>query len=134
MYFCILKTSHSFTWPLRSPLKDTECLSKTGLSVYFVLNICYCTQCIQNIVSGDIPGGPVVKNLPPNARDADSIPSVGTKIPHALKQLSLYTTTTEVHMLWSPKATTRGFTCHKRRSHMTTQRSHELQLRPDEAR
>ena len=87
-----------------------------------------CTLCPQHlllysvhskIVSGDFPGGPVVNNLPPNARDAGSVPSEGTKIPHTLEQLSLYPTTTEVHMLWSPKATTRGFTCHSWRSHMT---------------
>lgn len=37
MYFCILKTPHSLSWSLISPLKDTECLSQTGLSVHFVL-------------------------------------------------------------------------------------------------
>ena len=35
-----------------------------------------------------LPGGPVVKNLPCNAEDADSIPGQGTKIPHAMVQLS----------------------------------------------
>ena len=35
-----------------------------------------------------LPGGPVVKNLPCNAEDADSIPGQGTKIPHATVQLS----------------------------------------------
>ena len=41
----------------------------------------------------DFPGGPVVKNLPGHAGDKGSIPGQGTKIPHALKQLSLCTTT-----------------------------------------
>ena len=36
----------------------------------------------------DFPGGPVVKNLPFNARDAGLIPGRGTKAPHATGQLS----------------------------------------------
>ena len=47
----------------------------------------------------DFPGGPVVKNLPPNAGDAGSIPGWGTKIPHAKGQLSLCTKTREAHKL-----------------------------------
>ena len=43
----------------------------------------------------DFPGGPVVKNPPSNAGDADSIPAQGIKIPHAVGQLSLHATTTE---------------------------------------
>jgi len=37
----------------------------------------------------------VIKNQPPNAGDAGSIPGWGTKIPHTKGPLSLYTTTTE---------------------------------------
>ena len=37
---------------------------------------------------GLFPGGPVVMNPPSNARDTDSIPGRGTKIPHAMGQLS----------------------------------------------
>ena len=37
----------------------------------------------------DFPGGPVVKNLPSNAGNTSSIPGRGTKIPHAMGQLSL---------------------------------------------
>ena len=44
---------------------------------------------------GDFPGGPVVKNPPSNAADAGSIPGWGTRIPHAVGQLSLRTTTRE---------------------------------------
>ena len=44
---------------------------------------------------GDFPGGPVVKNLPCNAGDAGSTSSRGTKIPHAMRQLSLCTPTAE---------------------------------------
>ena len=43
----------------------------------------------------DFPAGPVVKNLPSNAGDASSIPGQGTKIPHAVGQLSLCAVTTE---------------------------------------
>ena len=38
-----------------------------------------------------IPGGPMVKNLPSNAGDMDSIPGLGTEIPYATGQLSLCT-------------------------------------------
>ena len=43
----------------------------------------------------DFPGGHVVKNLPSNARGTGLIPGQGTKIPHAMGQLSLSTATTE---------------------------------------
>ena len=39
----------------------------------------------------DFPGGPMVKNLPSNVGDMGLIPGQGTKIPHALGQLSLCT-------------------------------------------
>ena len=41
--------------------------------------------------SGDFPGGPVVRNPPPSAGDAGSIPGREAKIPHALGQLGLCT-------------------------------------------
>ena len=47
------------------------------------------------MVNRDFPGGPVVKNLPCNVGDIVLIPGGGTKIPHALGQLSLCTATTE---------------------------------------
>ena len=43
----------------------------------------------------DLPGGLPVKNLPPNAGDAGSIPDWKTKILHAARQPNLHTTTTE---------------------------------------
>ena len=53
----------------------------------------------------DFLGGPVVKNPPYNAGDAGSIPGQGTKIPHAMGQLSPHVTTTELaHLNWSPRA------------------------------
>ena len=51
---------------------------------------------VQNDVSRDFPGGPVVKNPPYNAGDTGSIPGQGTKIPHAAGQLRPPTTTTEL--------------------------------------
>ena len=50
-------------------------------------------------VMSDFPGSPVVKNLPSNAGDTDSIPGQGTKIPHAVGQLSPCTATIELACL-----------------------------------
>ena len=36
-------------------------------------------------ITGDFPGGPVVKTSPSNAGGAGSIPGWGAKIPHALR-------------------------------------------------
>ena len=47
----------------------------------------------------DFPGGPGVKNPPSNAGDAGSIPGRGTKIPHAVEQLSPRAATTEPALL-----------------------------------
>ena len=47
------------------------------------------------MVSRNFSAGSVVKNLPCNVGDAGSIPGQGTKIPHAVKQLSLQAATTE---------------------------------------
>ena len=41
-------------------------------------------QCFKINIYKDFPGGPVVKNLPFNARDVELIPGPGTKIPHAV--------------------------------------------------
>ena len=41
----------------------------------------------------------MVKNLPPKAGEAGSIPNQGTKMPHAAGQLSPCTTTREACML-----------------------------------
>ena len=40
---------------------------------------------------GNFSGGPVVKTSPSNAGRANSIPSQGDKIPHALSQKNLKT-------------------------------------------
>ena len=47
----------------------------------------------------DFPGGPVVKNQPYNAGNVGSIPGQGTKIPHAVGQLSPHTTTPKLACL-----------------------------------
>ena len=46
-------------------------------------------------IKSRLPQGSSVKNPPCNAGDAGSNPSGGTKIPHAVEQLSLRATTTE---------------------------------------
>ena len=61
----------------------------------------------------------MVKNPPSNAGDAGSIPGQGTKIPHAVGQLSLRAATTEP---------ARSGACALQR------RSCMLQLRPDAAK
>ena len=53
--------------------------------------------------SRDFPGGPVVKSLPSDAKDAVSNPGWGTKIPHAMGQLSLRTTGKTHPAQWKKK-------------------------------
>ena len=49
----------------------------------------------------DVPGGPVVKSPPCNARDTGLILGQGAKFPHAMGQLSPQATTSEDYMLQS---------------------------------
>ena len=42
-----------------------------------------CKSAVQNGGCGDVPGDPVVKNLPANAGDTSSAPGRGSKIPQA---------------------------------------------------
>ena len=58
----------------------------------------------------DFPGGPGVKNPPSNAEDSGLIPGQGTKIPHAMEQLS-------------PRATTEEAACCSGRLRMTQWRA-----------
>ena len=44
----------------------------------------------------------MIKNPPANAGDTDSVPGLGTKIPHAVEQLTLCTTT-EAHASRAPQ-------------------------------
>ena len=44
----------------------------------------------------DFPGGPEVKNPPCSGGDTGLIPGLGTKISHAVEELSLHATTTEL--------------------------------------
>ena len=54
-------------------------------------------QVIHSEVSlGDYTGGPVLKNPPCNAGDMGSNPGEGTKIPHAVDQLSPQAATAEL--------------------------------------
>ena len=54
-----------------------------------------------------IPHTKNFKNSPGNAGDAGLIPSGGTKTLRGVEQLSTCATTTEVSVLWSPRAITR---------------------------
>ena len=99
-----------------------------------------------NTVCGDFPGGPVVKNPPYNAEDTDSIPGQGTKIPHAVGQLSPRATTTglcastraHAPQLQSPRAlepTTREkAACHNEEPACHNEESRMPQQRPDAAK
>ena len=54
-----------------------------------------CPSLNENSHLWDFPGGSVVKNLPSNAGDMGLIPGQGTKIRHAMRQLSLPDATVE---------------------------------------
>ena len=56
---------------------------------------------------GDLPGGPVVKNLPSNAGNLGVIPGWGTNSLHAAGQLSLHMAATETYAS-RPCSTTRS--------------------------
>ena len=68
----------------------------------------------------NFPGGPVVRNLPSNAKDTGLTPGQGPKVPDAAGQLSPHATTTET--LSTPEPV----------SH--SERFRLPQLRPDEAK
>ena len=78
----------------------TMCLRNDAIwqqssNVFLTFKSCTIRPNLQDINSRDFPGGPVVKNPPSNAVNAGSILGRGTKIPHAMGQLSPHTTTTE---------------------------------------
>ena len=91
---CFLQnTPESALWKVYQncgPLCDGVCSglnSGPWIHLHLIPKTCKC---------GDFPGGPVVKNLPTNAGEVGSIPGQGTKIPHAMEQLSLSVATTEL--------------------------------------
>ena len=53
------------------------------------------TEALWSLSHWDFPGGLVVKSPPSNTGDTGLISGQGTKIPHALEQLSQRTTTKE---------------------------------------
>ena len=63
------------------------------------------SQCKQSSCQ-NFPGGPGVKNLPPNARDLGSIRGQRTKIPHAMEQVSWHGSH-RIQAFWSLHTTTR---------------------------
>ena len=66
---------------------------------------------------GEVPGGPVVKNLPCNAEATGSILGLGARIPHASEQLSTGAASTEAQMLRSASNTTREYTLQQKILH-----------------
>ena len=60
------------------------------------------TFSVNHLAFGDLPGGPVVKNLPHKAGDSGLLSGRGAKTPHAVGHLSLPAATTEAGELWSP--------------------------------
>ena len=66
----------------------------------------------------DFPGGPVVKNLPWNAGDQVQFPGKGTKISHAMEQLSLNTVITKPTISGALWTATRELAHHNNRSCM----------------
>ena len=77
-----------------------------------------------------VPDGPMVKNPPCNAGDAGLIPGQGTRTPHAEALLSLCPQLLSPHVL-EPMLCNKRARVHNKRCHMTKQRSHGTQLRPD---
>ena len=59
------------------------------------------TFSVNRLAFGDLPGGPVGKNLPYKAGDSGSLSGRGAKTPHAVGHLSLPAATTETGELWS---------------------------------
>ena len=82
---CMSLSQHPiFSGALVTPLKDLEYLVKNRKD-----NRVLCIhKSKQNNQTVDFLSGPVIKNPPCNSGDAGSIPSRGTKSPHASKQLS----------------------------------------------
>ena len=60
-----------------------------------VASFCHGKYQDEELSSRDFPSIPVVKNPPSNAGDMGLIPGGGTKIPHAVGQLSPRAATTE---------------------------------------
>ena len=62
------------------------------------MSSCFLLICQLKRSCRDLPGVLVVKNPPANAGDTGSIPGLGTKIPHAVEQLSPHIATTEAQV------------------------------------
>ena len=109
-----LQQSWKRSWRLLSPLYIWGSLPLTppGEPIFGELKL-------KKVVYQDFPHGPMVKNLPSNVGDSGLIPSQGTKMPHAMEQLSPIAPIREpmcwkysTHVLWSPCTTTRQTSLH----------------------
>ena len=79
----------------------------------------------------------MVKNPPSNAGDVGSISGRGTKIPHAVGQLSLRATTTEPERPGACASQLERENAHatsRKKPRLSQGRSHVRQLRPDAAK
>ena len=81
----VLCSSMDCSSPSGSPVQWNFPGKNSGVGCHFLLQG----------TTGDPPRVPVVKNLPPNAGDVGSIPGRGTKIAHAVEQLSPWGPSTE---------------------------------------
>ena len=72
---------------------------REGAHVYLRLihTVGHCKAIILQLKTNyrGLPAGPMVKNLASSAGDEGLIPGLGTKVPHAVVQLSPYPTTTD---------------------------------------
>ena len=79
-----------------SPFRnDSECICSHTVSFQRMRTYFYVKDLMTQKTFRNFPCGSVVKNRPSNAGSAGLIPGRGTKIPHAMGQLSLCTTTRE---------------------------------------
>ena len=76
----------------------------------------------RNSVCWDFPGGLVVENLPCNAWHPGLIPGWGTKISHAVEQISPQATSYWAHVLQSQCSTTREACVPQQRAYVVHKR------------
>ena len=90
-------------WHLCSFCFWLHCKYLRGIQCYGILSCIWMNRWIEKSVVKrmfeDLPGGPMVKNLPSNAGDLSWILGQGTKMPHAKGQINPHTTTREAFRL-----------------------------------
>ena len=102
---CSVMILHGAAWRGLGHLCQEYALPHTILCLFRRFRcpqLCFFTTVLYKDTKPGLPCGPVVKHLPASAEDMGSIPALGTKIPHAVGQLSPCATTTEA---FAPRAT-----------------------------